>query len=330
MDFTERIFSQCRQNLQTSNAGNPSTGVIVLPESTDLRVLEAATLAAQQGLVAEILFIGDLELSQRIATEAGLTLPVRNSKFRGCRWLPLDRNIPGGPLANRKPSKLSYSDSYNLDDSIIRQQALWQAATLVKEGTAHASLAGAIAPTAEVIRTGLKVIGCAPGITTVSGAFFMHKKTVQENISKDVSGSSPLVESKSQGSRNRKAPDQNSHLSLDSQLKTLLFADAAVVAQPSVEQLVDIAAATVATWRQVMDEEPPQVAFLSFSTKGSAKHPTAEHIGQAAMLFRNRYPEVASDGEVQLDAALVPAIRQQKAPLESFTRCSKLSCVPFS
>ena len=295
MDFQQHIFNLCRQDLNNAASTDFRTGTIVLPESSDPRILAAAARSADLGLVGEIIFIGDEPLSRRRAAEAGLTIPAKEGRFRGCRWLPLDLEIAGGPLSVEGSGELGQSGSYDLEQPSIRQQALWQAATLVQRGAAQAGLGGVVAPTAEVIRAGLKVIGCAPGIKTISGAFFMHKKIA----SRDDSGG-------------------------QSMLDTLLFADAAVVVEPSEDQLVDIAAATVATWQRMVDKHPAKVAFLSFSTKGSARHQAAERTRRAAAQFKKLYPEIQSDGELQLDAALVPAIRSHKAPnssLEGSANC---------
>jgi len=95
--------------------------------------------------------------------------------------------------------------------------------------------------------------------------------------------------------------------------QTLLFADCGVVPAPTASQLCDIATSTVQSHRAVIGTEP-RVAFLSFSTKGSAEHPLLDPIREAAAMFSERFPEVDSDGELQGDAALVPAISHAKAP----------------
>lgn len=95
--------------------------------------------------------------------------------------------------------------------------------------------------------------------------------------------------------------------------QTLLFADCGVVPAPTASQLCDIATSTVLSHRAVIGTEP-RVAFLSFSTKGSAEHPLLDPIREAAALFNECFPEVDSDGELQGDAALVPSIAHAKAP----------------
>ena len=91
------------------------------------------------------------------------------------------------------------------------------------------------------------------------------------------------------------------------------FADSAVVPDPSAEQLADIAIATAAN-HQMLTHEEPRVAMLSFSTKGSANHPLVEKVRHATAMLKSKAPHLIADGELQLDAAVVPHIARAKAP----------------
>jgi phosphate acetyltransferase len=152
-------------------------------------------------------------------------------------------------------------------------------ALMVRGGLADGSVAGAVNTTGAVLRAALWCVGTAPGIETVSSSFYMV-------VPPAVPGDEPAV---------------------------LSFTDASVVPDPTAEQLVDIAIAA-ADARAAIVGDVPRVAFLSYATAGSAAGPSVEKVRAAAAAFRARRPEVSADGELQADAALLPAIRARKAP----------------
>lgn len=152
------------------------------------------------------------------------------------------------------------------------------AALMVAAGDADGSVGGALNTTADTVRAALWGIGTATGVSLVSSFFMM------------------ISPRKSLGAGG-----------------VTLFADCAVVPQPTPSQLADIAIATASSARAILEVEP-RVALLSFSTRGSAEHPMIEAVREAREFVRQRAPQIAVDGELQLDAALMPQIATRKAP----------------
>lgn len=155
---------------------------------------------------------------------------------------------------------------------------LYLGAVMVKAGDADGEVAGAINYTADVLRPALQYIKTMPGISVVSGAFIMR------------------IPDKSFGDNG-----------------TMLFADCAVSPDPTAQQLAEIAIATARTARSIVGMEP-RVAMLSFSTKGSAKHPNVDKVAEATRIAQKMDPNLIIDGEIQADTAIVPAVAERKAP----------------
>ncbi len=238
---------------------------VVLAEGWDPRVAQAADRLRARG----------------IATVIVLQRPVRGHPRLGDVAELLHR---------RKPDRVR-------DGTHARELAadpLRFAAGLVALGEAHAAVGGATCPTADVLRAALWAIGPAPGIETVSSAFYMV-----------------LERAGAAGERGREGATAGGARLPPSGVLT--FTDAGVVPDPTAEQLADIAAAAADDRRRIVGDEPV-VAFLSFSTKGSAEGPRVDKVRTAVARFRTLRPAVACDGELQGDAALVPGVADRKAP----------------
>lgn len=153
------------------------------------------------------------------------------------------------------------------------------AALMVRAGDADGAVGGAVHATAEVIRAALRCIGVAEGTRHVSGAFYMVVSPFRGTGEPEV----------------------------------LTFADAGVLLDPDAETLVEVAAQAARMRRAIVGDEP-RIAFLSFSTHGSAEGPAVEKVRRAVSLFRQAYPDVEADGELQVDAALIEDVGRRKAP----------------
>ena len=161
-------------------------------------------------------------------------------------------------------------------DALLRK-SVYYAGMMVGGGDVDGMLAGSICPTRDTVRSALYGVGCAEGNKTVSSCSIMN--TIVPSVG--VQGS-------------------------------LMFADTGVLPEPTSEQLADIAIAAADATRNLLEVEPC-VAMLSFSSKGSASSPAVQHVVEATETVRQRRPELMIDGELQVDAALIPEVAERKA-----------------
>ena len=212
---------------------------IVLPEGGDSRVEEAARRLVTLG-IGRVEVLGDLARDPRREAVTRLLAARRSGGL-----------TPVGAALD---------------------QPLYFGAALVALGAADVMVGGVRSPTGDTIRAALWALGPAPGVTTVSSAFYMVR---------------------------------------DEQVFT--FADCAVVPEPTPEQLAEIALVAARERRAVVGDEPV-VAFLSYSTKGSATGPRVARVTRAVHALARLRPDFAFDGELQGDAALALDVARRKAP----------------
>ena len=162
--------------------------------------------------------------------------------------------------------------------AVLVENPLYLGCLMIKAGDADGEIAGAQNTTGDVLRPALQIVKTAPGISCVSGAFLMFLKD------------------KSYG---------------DDGL--LVFADCAVMPNPTAAELAQIAVSTAQTTRDIVGADP-KVAMLSFSTKGSASHEMVDKVVEATRLAKEMAPDLKIDGELQADAAIVDVVAAQKAP----------------
>jgi len=158
------------------------------------------------------------------------------------------------------------------------QDPLYLGCLMIKAGDADGELAGARGTTADTIRPAFQILKTKPGVGIVSGAFLM------------------ITPAKQLGDNG-----------------ILVFADCAVNPCPNATELAQIAVSTAETARSLAGIEP-KVAMLSFSTKGSAKHELIDKVTEATKIAKELAPDLAIDGELQADAALIPTVAEKKAP----------------
>ncbi|WP_341667967.1 phosphate acetyltransferase [Alcaligenes sp. SDU_A2] len=243
---------------------------IVLCETEDERVLQAACQASQDG-IAHITLVGDSAQTAARLRDLGLArgaLQIEDPIFSANRPALLE-----ALLARRKNKGLTPEQAQHWLDN-----PLCYANMMVHAGLADGSVAGAVHSTADVVRTALQLIGKAPKASLVS-SFFIMMLCKQDHPRKG----------------------------------GLIFSDCGLVIDPDADQLCDIALAA-ADSAQLLLNEAPRIAMLSFSTAGSAQHDKVTKVVQAARKIKERRPDLAIDEDVQLDAALIEEVAARKLP----------------
>ena len=249
--FINNIISRAKINKKT----------IVLPESMDERVIDAANIIVDEG-IANIIIIGNpckkIDLNKVkviIPEESNLTNELINEFY-------MLRKEKGITLADAK--------------KILTEEYMYYACMLVKLGYADGVVSGACHSTSNTLRPALQIIKTKPGINIVSSFFLINV---------------PNCEYGNNGG--------------------FIFSDCGLIQNPTSEELSIIAGSTAKSYELLFDDEPI-VAMLSYSTNGSAKHVDVEKVKNATILANKQFPNYKIDGEMQLDAALVPEVANIK------------------
>lgn len=238
---------------------------------------ESRTLTAADRAIAEgiadIILIGNADEIKRMAIDMNLTNIEKATIVDPRDNDVIDRYAP--LLYELRKYKGMTMEQARLTTA----NPLFLGCLMVKAGDADGQVAGAQNTTGNVLRAAFQVIKTRPGIKVVSGAFLM---LLPEN--------SPYGEN-----------------------GVMVFADCAVVPDPTAEELAQIAVCAAETARNLADINP-RVAMLSFSTKGSAKHERVDKVIKATEIAHTIAPNLIIDGELQADAAIVPSVAHKKAP----------------
>jgi phosphate acetyltransferase len=258
-------------------------GSVVLPEGQDARVITAACACVDRKICRPVVLGTPAEIAEAEA-KAGMKLADRG--IETIEYTVGDAELEAAYLEawNAKESKKPAEKQKIIDlataQNTLRTKRIYFGGMMVKLGRVNGLVAGSIASTGDMLRAAFHTLGTQKGVKTASSCFIMDLKEPTP------SGDSVLA-----------------------------FGDCAVIPDPTAEQLVDIGFATAQTYRDLTGCEP-RVAFLSFSTKGSAGGPLVEKVQKAVELARPKFAEagIKMDGEMQFDAAIVPSVGQLKNP----------------
>ena len=257
-NIIDKIKEKAKKNLKT----------IVLPETMDRRVLEAASVILKEK-IANIILIGN---EQQIKEE-NKDLDIKDAKIINPNTYNLTEELTDKLYNLRKEKGLTKEEAKEL----LLSDYMYYACMLVREGYADGVVSGACHSTSNTLRPALQILKAKKETKLVSAFFLMVV---------------PNCEYGSNG--------------------VFLFADSGLEQNPTSEKLAIIAGTSAESFK-LLTEEEPFVAMLSHSTKGSAKHNDVDKVIEATKLAQKQYPNFKIDGELQLDAAIVPEIAESKA-----------------
>ena len=259
MSFIDDIKNRAKKSIKT----------IILTESEDVRVLEAASKVTKEGF-AKVILIGNQDETNKLASDnnidiAGIQIidPVTSNKYDEYveRFYEL-----------RKAKGITIEDA----KKIIKDN-MYFGPMMVKSGDADGLVSGACHSTANTLRPALQILKTAPGTKLVSAFFLM-------NVPDCKYGEDGIF----------------------------VFGDCGLVENPNSDELSEIAISSSKSFKQLTNKEP-KVAMLSYSTYGSAHSELTEKVVEATKLLKEKMPNLICDGELQLDAAIIPEISASKA-----------------
>ena len=256
---------------------------VVLPEGMDARVVTAACACVDRKIATPIV-LGTPEEIAVAEASAGLSLTARG--IRTIDYTQGDAELEEAYLEawNAKESRKPPEKQKIIDlagaQKILRTKRIYFGGMMVKLGRVDGLVAGSIASTGDMLRAAFHTLGTQKGVKTASSCFIL-----------DLKAPTPAGDS------------------------VIAFGDCAVIPNPTAEQLVDIGLATAATYHDLTSNEP-RVAYLSYSTKGSAAGDLVEKVQKAVELAKPKFAEagIRMDGEMQFDAAIVPSVGELKNP----------------
>ena len=258
-------------------------GTVVLPEGMDPRVVEAAC-ACTDRKICKCIVLGTPEEIAAAEAKAGKELAARGiatiDYTKGDEALEQAYFEAWNAKEAKKPAEKQKPIDIETARKTLRTKRIYFGGMMVRLGRADGLVAGSIASTGDMLRAAFHTLGTEKGVKTASSCFIM-----------DLQKPTPSGDG------------------------VLAFGDCAVIPDPTAEQLADIGLATAKTYRDLTGCEP-RVAFLSYSTKGSAAGPLVEKVQKAVELARPRFAEagIRMDGEMQFDAAIVPSVGSLKNP----------------
>ncbi|MCL1986432.1 MAG: phosphate acyltransferase, partial [Firmicutes bacterium] len=253
MNFLENIKQRAKSAAKT----------IVLPETEDIRTLQAADVLLKEG-IAKIILVGNADKINQ--TGKGLNLSA--AQFVDPQTYDKLPDLAAKLAELRKSKGMTLEQATDL----VTKNPLYLGCMLVKEGLADGMVAGAANSTSDVLRPVLQIVKTAPGIKLVSSFFIM------------------VVPDCDMGENG-----------------IFLFSDCGLTQNPNSEELAAIALSSAESFKKLVGVEP-KVAMLSHSSMGSAKHPDVDKVTEAVKIAKAAAPNLMLDGELQLDAAIVPAI----------------------